>query len=111
MRPDSLTYPDGSSPSNRREPFDATFGLQATDPVCLHKEVATDNKGGYTTVAACQGATPGVATFNDTNPNAYWDSKNPQNSTKVAGLGVKATVTSQDASTGNITVSVINPAR
>ncbi|HET7194628.1 MAG TPA: immune inhibitor A domain-containing protein [Nocardioides sp.] len=111
VRPNSLTYPDGSSPSNRREPFDATFGLQATDPVCLHKEVATDNKGGYTTLAACQDSKPGVATFNDTNPNAYWDSTNPQNSTKVAGLGVKATVTSEDASTGNITVSVVNPAR
>ena len=111
VRPNSLTYPDGSSPSNRREPFDATFGLQATDKVCLHKEVATDNKGGYTTVAACQDSVPGVATFNDTNPNAYWDSTNPQNSTKVAGLGVKATVISEDASTGNITVSVVNPAR
>jgi immune inhibitor A len=111
VRPNSLTYPDGSSPSNRREPFDATFGLQATDRVCLHKEVATDNKGGYTTVAACQDSVPGVATFNDTNPNAYWDSTNPQNSTKVAGLGVKATVISEDASTGNITVSVVNPAR
>jgi immune inhibitor A len=110
VRPDSLTYPDGSSPSNRREPFDATFGLQATDPVCLHKQVATDNKGGYTTLEACQGAQPGVATFDDTNPNAYWNPANPQNSTKVTGLGVRATVVSEDASTGNITVSVTNPA-
>ena len=44
-RPDSLTYPDGSSPTNRREPFDATFGLDAVDAVCLHKEVATKAKG------------------------------------------------------------------
>jgi immune inhibitor A len=109
VRPDSLTYPDGSSPSNRRDPFDATFGLQATDPVCLHKQVATDNKGGYTTLAACQDSKPGIATFNDTDPNAYWTSTNPWNSTKVAGHGVKATVTSEDASTGNITVSVTNP--
>ncbi len=112
VRPDSLTYPDGSSPSNRRDPFDATFGLQATDPVCLHKQVANDRKtGGYTTLAACQGSKPGVATFNDTNPDAYWTSANPWNSTKVAGVGVKATVLSENTRTGNITVSVTNPAR
>jgi immune inhibitor A len=109
VRPDSLTYPDGSSPSNRREPFDATFGLQATDPVCLHKQVTTDNKGGYTTLQACQDSKPGIATFNDSDPNAYWTSTNPWNSTKVAGHGVKATVTSEDTATGNITVSVTNP--
>jgi immune inhibitor A len=50
-RPNSLTYPDGTSPSNRREPFDATFGLQRTDPVCLHKQVAT--KKGYNSLEAC----------------------------------------------------------
>jgi immune inhibitor A len=111
VRPNSLTYPDGTSPSNRREPFDATFGLQQTDPVCLHKQVPTDNKGGWTTLAACQDAKPGIATFDDTNPNAYWTADNPWNSTKVAGVGVKATVLSEDAATGNITVSVTNPAR
>ena len=111
LHPDSLTYPDGSSPSNRREPFDATFGLQPTDRVCLHKQVA-DRKapGGYRTVEACAASQPGVATFDDTLPNAYWNSANPQNSTKVAGHGVKATVVSEDAATGNITVSVTNPA-
>jgi immune inhibitor A len=111
VRPNSLTYPDGTSPSNRREPFDATFGLQATDPVCLHKQVADSSEAGYSTAEACQGAEPGVATFDDTDPDAYWESANPWNSTLVAGLGVKATVLSEDASTGNITVSVTNPAR
>jgi immune inhibitor A len=112
VRPNSLTYPDGTSPSNRREPFDATFSLQKTDPVCLHKQVANDRKtGGYSTLAACQGSVPGVATFNDTNPDAYWTSANPWNSTKVAGVGVKATVVSENTRTGNITVSVTNPAR
>lgn len=107
VRPNSLTYPDGSSPSNRREPFDATFGLDATDPVCLHKQVAL-KKGGYTTLAACQASLPGVATFDDTSPDAYWDATNPQNSTKVAGVGVTATITADDG--GFLTVHVSNPA-
>ena len=37
--PNSLTYPDGTSPSNRREPFDATFGLDDRRRL-PHKEVA-----------------------------------------------------------------------
>jgi immune inhibitor A len=112
VRPNSLTYPDGTSPSNRREPFDATFGLQPTDKVCLHKQVANGKKAAepYTTLAACQDSVPGVATFDDTNPNAYWTADNPWNSTKVAGVGVKATVLTEDADTGNITVQVTNPA-
>lgn len=106
VRPDSLTYPDGTSPSNRREPFDATFGLAATDPVCLHKQVATAN--GYDTLAACAPSAPGIATFDDTDPEAYWTATNPTNSVKVAGAGVKATVTAENAD-GSITVDVRNP--
>jgi immune inhibitor A len=109
VRPNSLTYPDGSSPSNRREPFDATFGLDQTDAVCLHKQVA-DRKAptGYTTLEACAPFKPGIATFDDSNPDAYWDSANPQNSTKVAGVGVTATITANDG--GFLTVAVSNPA-
>ena len=106
VRPDSLTYPDGSSPTNRREPFDATFGTSPTDRVCLHKQVAT--KKGYTTLEACAPSTPGVATFDDSDPEAYWTATNPQNSVKVAGRGVKATVTSENADS-SITVQVTNP--
>jgi immune inhibitor A len=105
-RPDSLTYPDGTSPTNRREPFDATFGLSPTDAVCLHKQVAT--KTGYTTQAACAPSVPGIATFDDTNPDAYWTSANPWNSVKVAGVGVKATVTAENAD-HSIDVQVSNP--
>lgn len=106
VRPDSLTYPDGTSPTNRREPFDATFGLTATDPVCLHKQVATET--GHETLAACAPSVPGVATFDDTNPEAYWTATNPTNSVKVVGAGVTATVTSENAD-GSITVAIANP--
>ena len=47
-------------------------------------------------------------TFDDTNPLAYYDAAAPQNSVKVAGVGVKATVTA--GTTGALTVSVTNPA-
>ncbi|HEU4811949.1 MAG TPA: immune inhibitor A domain-containing protein [Nocardioides sp.] len=107
-RPNSLTYPDGTSPSNRREPFDATFSLDATDAVCLHKQVAGKTSGSYTTLEACAPSSPGIATFDDSDPNAYWDSANPQNSTKVAGIGVTATITANNG--GFLTVAVSNPA-
>jgi immune inhibitor A len=106
VRPDSLTYPDGTSPTNRREPFDATFGLHATDPVCLHKQVAT--KTGYTTAEACAPSVAGVPTFDDSDPNRYWTADNPWNSVKVAGAGVTATVTAENAD-HSIDVQVSNP--
>ena len=111
VRPNSLTYPDGTSPSNRREPFDATFGLEATDETCLHKQVPVTQKGvtTITTLAACAPSVPGVPTFDDSNPDAYYSTAAPQNSVKVAGVGVKATVISDKG--GFLTVSVSNPAQ
>ncbi|MBC9820581.1 immune inhibitor A domain-containing protein [Terrabacter sp. MAHUQ-38] len=109
-RPAKFTYPDGSAPSNRRQPFDATFGLEATDATCLHKQVLSGKGKSQTveTVAACAPSTAGMPTFDDTEKDAYWSSTNPQNSVKVAGHGVKVTVTG-DAGT-DLTVSVTNPA-
>lgn len=106
VRPDSLTYPDGSSPSNRREPFDATFGKSRTDRVCLHKQVKT--AGGIQTLEACAPSVAGVATFDDTDPEAYWTAANPWNSVKVAGVGVRARVLNERKD-GTITVEVTNP--
>jgi immune inhibitor A len=109
-RPAPFTYPDGSYPSNRRQPFDATFGIQAVPQMCLHKEVLT-GKGqsqSVQTLQACAAANAGIATFNDSNPTAYYSTADSQNSVKVAGHGVTATVTGQS---GNVlTVSVVNPA-
>ena len=36
-----------------------------------------------------------MPTFDDTNPLAYYAAANPLNSVKVAGVGVKATVTAE----------------
>jgi immune inhibitor A len=109
-RPAPFSYPDGTSPSNRRQPFDATFGLQDVPKMCLHKEVLAGKGKTQTvsTVEACAAANAGIPKFDDSNPAAYYSTANPQNSVKVAGHGVTATVTGQS---GNVlTVSVTNPA-
>ena len=100
--PNSFTYSDGTSPTNRREPFDATFGRDVIDRTCLHKQVAADS-----TLETCSGGVPQQATFDDTLVSQYYDGvNNPQNSVKVAGAGVKATVTSVDNRTRNMVVDV-----
>ncbi|MBV1850038.1 immune inhibitor A domain-containing protein [Catellatospora tritici] len=109
-RPVPLVYADGTSPTNRRQPFDATFGVQPVPQVCLHKEALVGSGKSQTvqTLSACASANAGIPTFNDTNPSAYYYSANPTNSVLVAGHGVTATVTGQS---GNVlTVNVVNPA-
>jgi len=108
-RPAPFAYSDGTRPSNRRQPFDATFSLEPTDATCLHKEVLT-GKGQaqtITTLDACAPTNNGIAVFDDTNPDTYYSTANPQGSVKVAGHGVKVTITGD---TGNdLTISVTNP--
>ena len=109
-RPAPFSYPDGTRPSNRRQPFDATFGLQATDAVALHKEVIV-GKGksqAIELVAAEAPSNPGIPTFDDSDADAYWSSDNPLNSVLVAGHGVTITVTEENAG-GTMTVTVTNP--
>jgi immune inhibitor A len=105
-RPAPFTYPDGSMPGNRRQPFDATFGLQATDAVALHKEVMVGKT--VQTQTASAPSNPGIATFNDSVADRYWSSANPLSSALVAGHGVTVTVTSQ-VTNGALTVTVNNP--
>jgi immune inhibitor A len=78
--------------------------------MCLHKEVLSGNGQSQTVqiLSACAPTNAGVATFNDSDPAAYYSSANAQNSVLVAGHGVTATVTGQS---GNVlTVNVVNPA-
>jgi immune inhibitor A len=111
LHPEKFVYPDGTAPSNRRQPFDATFNTQATDDTCLHKEVVGGTKKVPTveTLAACAPSRPGVALFDDTNPVAYWSDGNPLNSVKVNGHGVKVTVLS--GGDDDLLISVVNPAK
>jgi immune inhibitor A len=111
-RPVKFTYPDGSGPSNRRQPFDATFGLQQLDPVSLHKEIVVGKGKSQTVQSVAAVGSTGTetqqATFSDTDPNAFFSSTNPLGGVYVAGHGVSVTVTSQVTS-GIMGVLVNNP--
>ena len=103
-------YSDGARLGNRRQPFDATFGLQATDAVTFRREILTGKgKNQRVTFATVdQPSVAGIATFTDAEPEAYWSSLNPWSSAKVAGHGVVISVTSD--SLLSMSISVTNPA-
>ncbi|MER7797450.1 immune inhibitor A domain-containing protein [Microbacterium sp. NPDC096154] len=99
-RAKALTWSDGTIARNRIQSFDATFGLQKTDAISLHRET----EAGMTTLKVpAQKALP---TFDDTDPNAYYDEANPGNSVKVGGTGTSITVTEQNAKKGTMTIAV-----
>ena len=81
---------------NRRQPFDATFGQEATDAVTFHRN-------GVATVVPSQ---PAIPTFDDSDPNRYWSVLNPMASTKVAGAGVKISVLDTSANGDQMLVRV-----
>jgi immune inhibitor A len=125
-RPAPFRFENGAMPSNRRQPFDATFGLQAVpagptaDPepgqpalpcAGLHQQVVV-GKGkaqaiGYQCAWPTDAQRAAVPAFQDSGVDAYWDATNPQNSTKVAGYGTKLTVTAQNTG-GTLSVTVDN---
>jgi len=81
---------------NRRQPFDATFGQEATDAVTFHRN-------GVATVVPSQRAIP---TFNDSDPNRYWSKFNPLGSTKVAGSGTSISVVDTSTNGDQMLVNV-----
>ncbi|MCY1224808.1 Pre-pro-metalloprotease PrtV [compost metagenome] len=108
-RPAPLKWSDGTMPGNSRQPFDATFGLEATDPLCIAKEVQTGTKRSpsISSLDACAPSTAPIGVFKDSDPLAYYSSDNPYGSVKVAGHGVEISVTS-DAGT-DLAIHVLNP--
>ena len=125
-RPTPFTYADGTRPSNRRQPFDATFGKQAVpagptaDPeggtlpcAGLHKQYVGGTKKAPTVAYYCAWPTlaqrAAIAMFDDTVADKYWTSANPQNSVKTPGSGVTMEVTGQRTGS-TLTVEVVNPA-
>ncbi|HEY3015914.1 MAG TPA: immune inhibitor A domain-containing protein [Nocardioides sp.] len=81
-RPEPIVFADGVRLGNRRQPWDATFGQEATDAVTFHR------KGTELVVPS----SPAIPTFDDTDPDRYWSAANPWASTKVAGTGTTMTV-------------------
>lgn len=95
-RPEPIVFPDGARLGNRRQPFDATFGREATDPVTFHRNgTAVDVP-----------SRPGIPTFDDSDPGRYWSAANPQSSTKVAGSGTQITVHSSSKQGDELMVDV-----
>lgn len=98
-RPQALTWSDGTLVRNRIQGFDASFGKESTDAITLHRETPA----GMTTLQVP--SRPGIPTFDDTNPNAYYDPANPQNSVIVGGTGTTIQVV-QSNPKGMMTVRV-----
>ena len=109
--PVPIMYSDGTMPSNRRQPFDAAFGLNPLDEVSLHKQVLVGKGKKATVQTLTASSTPGTqqATFDDSVADAYYDEANELGGVLVAGHGVTITVTGQ-VSGGTMTISVANPA-
>jgi immune inhibitor A len=121
-RPVQFKYGDGTAPSNRRQPFDATFGLQAvpdgptsdyeggTLPCAgLHKQYVAGKGQSQTIAYYCAWPSAeqraAIATFSDSAEDAYWISTNPSNSVKLAASGLELEVTSQ-TSNGPIDLTI-----
>ncbi|GAA2897437.1 immune inhibitor A domain-containing protein [Microbacterium esteraromaticum] len=107
--PVPITYPDGTMPSNRRQPFDAAFGLNPLDQVSLHKEVMVGKGKKATVETLAASSAPGMqkSTFSDADTHAYYDESNPLAGVIVAGHGVSIEVLSQ-VTGGTMTVAVTN---
>ena len=95
-RPAPIMFDGGFRLGNRRQPFDATFGQEATDAVTFHRL-------GVPTVVASQ---PAIPIFNDTDPNRYWSALNPMASTKVAGSGTQIAVVGTSTNGDQLSVQV-----
>ncbi len=98
--PEAMTWSDGTVVRNRIQAYDATFGLQATDPLSLHRET----EAGMTTLE--QESQPAVPVFDDSDPYAYYDEANPQGSVIVGGTGTTIAVVKQHPNKGTMTVQV-----
>ncbi|MCB4209130.1 immune inhibitor A domain-containing protein [Arthrobacter sp. UM1] len=99
-----IIAPNGMMPlGGRRQSYDATFGLGTWPRLCLPTQTETG------TVTPCAPEAKQSPTFDDSDPNAYYDQRLPYHSVQVAGHGVRATVTGQGPD-GSLTVSIANPA-
>jgi len=102
--PQALRWSDGAVARNRLQTFDATFGLEPTDPVAFHREVTDPQTGAVTMTDLAVPTRPAVSVFDDTDPNAYYDPANPQGSVQVAGTGTRIEVVG--SANGVLTVEV-----
>jgi M6 family metalloprotease-like protein len=103
--PAALKWSDGVVARNRIQTYDSTFGLEATDPITVHREVADPVTGEVAMTDLAVPSQPAVTVFDDSNPDAYYDAENPQGSVRVAGTGTQIRVVNEDQN-GVMTVRV-----
>ena len=97
--PTALRWSDGVVARNRIQTYDATFGVEPTDAISLHRETTA----GMTTLAVPSQSA--VSVFDDTDPDAYYDAANPLGSVRVAGTGTTIRVV-QSNKNGIMTIEV-----
>jgi Immune inhibitor A peptidase M6 len=103
--PEAQRWSDGAVVRNRLQTYDATFGVEPTQPITAHREVAGADGGPAVMTELNVPSQPAVAVFDDSDPNRYYDPANPQGSVKVAGTDTQIRVINQ-SSTGMMTVQV-----
>lgn len=102
--PTALRWSNGTLARARIQSYDATFGLERTDPLSLHLESVANGATVASTLRVP--SQPAVPVFDDSDVNRYYDPSNPLGSTKVAGTGTKITVVKQNKNQGTMTVQV-----
>ena len=94
-RAKAMTWANGSKVSNKLQTWDAPFSRRGRPALTLHQNGA----------AKTWPAAPGVATFDDSAPDTYYDKSNPYGSTLTAGSGVKISVSGETKDRANLSVS------
>ena len=100
-RPTPIRFDATHLLGNRRQPWDATFGLEKTDEVTFHRN-------GVPVTVKPQAAIP---FFDDSDPMRYWSADDPWNSVQVAGTGTRMTVASTSSDGDDMLVWVTFPHR
>jgi immune inhibitor A len=102
----TLRWSDGTAVRNRIQAFDATFGLEKTDPLSLHREVVNPDKS-VTMTTLDVPSQPAIPTFDDSKWASYYDAQgNPGGSVKVPDTGTKIQVLNSNARNGQMLLQV-----
>ena len=101
----ALKWSDGTVARNRIQAFDATFGLDRTDPISLHREVLPEGATDPSMTTVSVPSQPAVKVFDDTKGDRYYDAANPGGSAQVPDTGTQIKVVSTTKN-GNMKIEV-----
>ena len=101
----ALTWSDGEVVRNRIQTFDATFGLERTDAISLHRETQEEDETEVDMTTLEVGSQPRVRVFDDTKGERYYDPANPGGSVEVPDTGTQIKVLNRNR-TGMMQIQV-----